>query len=175
MLFRSYGFHNGIYNQLRDNFHQARYDPTLPGLGKLTYATALTAIVPALLGALTTGDGPKDGENPGLWAAKRALLFSADTVPLLGSVAQYMARGQDMQFTPLESVMEKGAKAAMAAASEKDDKDWLGIGLNAGEVAGDLAGVPGTGQIVKTLRYIKRANEGKVENPSLWGAVAGGR
>jgi hypothetical protein len=170
-----YGFHNGIYNQLRDNFHQARYDPTLSGLGKLTYATALTAIVPALLGALTTGDGPKDGENPGLWAAKRALLFSADTVPLLGSVAQFMARGQDMQFTPLESVMEKGAKAMMASASDKDDKDWLGIGLNAGEVAGDLAGVPGTGQIVKTARYVHRVNQGKVENPTLWGAIAGGR
>ena len=171
MITTLYGFHNGVYNQLRDNAHQFRYGG---GLGKLTYATALTAIIPALLGNLVTGDGPKDGENPGLWAAKRALLFSADTVPILGAVAQYMERGRDLQFTPLENVMQKGAKAAMEAGSDKDDKDWLGIGLDAAEFGGSVLGIPGSGQAVKTMRYVKRANEGKIESPSVWGAIAGG-
>jgi hypothetical protein len=171
-----YGFHNGVYNQLRDNAHQFQYGEGSMGsrVGKLTYATILTAIVPSLLGSMVTGDGPKDGENPGLWAAKKALLFSADTVPLLGSLAHVIVEGRDMKFTPLVNAMEKGGKAMFHAASPKEEKDWLGIGLDAGESAGALAGVPGSGQAVKTLRYMKRAYEGRIENPSVWGAIAGG-
>ena len=121
-----------------------------------------------------TGDGPKDGENPGLWAAKKALLFSADTVPVLGSFAHAAVERRDMQLTPLENVFTKAGKVAMDATSGKEDKDWLGIGLNAAEAAGDVAGVPGSGQLVKTLRYAHRANQGKIENPSWWDAIAGG-
>jgi len=62
----------------------------------------------------------------------------------------------------------------MEAASDKDDKDWLGIGLDVGASATRLAGIPGGPQVVKTLRYIKRANEGKVEDPNWWNAVVGG-
>lgn len=171
MITTLYGFHNGVYNQLRDIVHQFRYDGNV---GKLTYAAALTAIVPAVLGSLVTGDGPQDGENIGLWAAKRALLFSADTLPLLSSVAQFLVRGRDMQFTPIESVIQKGAKAALEAKADNQDKDWLGIGLDAAESAGALLGVAGSQQAVKTLRYVKRAHEGKIENPNLWNALAGG-
>jgi hypothetical protein len=56
---------------------------------------------------------------------------------------------------------------------EKDDKDWTGIGLNALETAGDLAGVPGTGQAVKPLRYLDNVNKGKIEDPNVWDAFAG--
>ncbi len=176
MITTLYGFHNGVYNQLRDNAHQFRYgEGSAAGrVGKLTYATILTAIVPSLLGSLVTGDGPKDGENPGLWAAKKALLFSADTVPVLGSFAHAAVERRDMQLTPLENVFTKAGKVAMDATSGKEDKDWLGIGLNAAEAAGDVAGVPGSGQLVKTLRYAHRANQGKIENPSWWDAIAGG-
>jgi Large polyvalent protein associated domain 22 len=172
-----YGFHNGVYNQLRDSGHQFRYDGGGVGqrLGKLAYAGILTAVLPAVLGSWLTGQRPKDDENPSWWAAKRSLLFSADTVPLLRSVASFMDGGHDVQFSPVESVMQNGAKAAMEATSSKDDKDWLGIGLDAADVAGELGGVPGSRQAVKTLRYMKRAGEGKVQNPNLWGAVVGGR
>ena len=166
-----YGFHNGVYNQLRDIGHQFGSDRNV---GKLTYATILTAVLPAVMGSWLTGQGPKDGENPGWWAAKRALSFSADTVPLLRSVASFMDGGHDVQFSPLENVMQKGAKAAMDATSGKDDKDWLGIGLNAGEAGGELLGVPGSHQAVKILRYVKRASEGKVQNPNPWNAIVGG-
>lgn len=171
MITTLYGFYNGVYNQLRDNFHQFRNDRNVV---KLTYATALTALLPAVLGDLFTGHGPKNGENPGLWAAKRATLFSADTVPVLSSVGRYMEQGRDMQFTPLESVMQQGAKATMEATSDKDEKDWLGIGLDAAGAAGQLLGVPGSQQMVKTARYVKAANEGRVENPNVWNAVMGG-
>lgn len=166
-----YGFHNGVYNQLRDNFHQARYDRNAV---KLTYTTVLTALLPAVLGDLLTSHGPKDGENPGLWAAQRALLFSADTIPLLSSMARFMEGGSDVQFTPLENVMQKGARAAMEASSGKDDKDWLGISLDTAEAAGEAFGVLGSHPLIRTLRYLHRADVGKIENPNVWNAIVGG-
>lgn len=42
------------------------------------------------------------------------------------------------------------------------------------KLGGEIFGVPGSHQAVKTLRYIKRANEGKVENPNPWNAIVGG-
>jgi hypothetical protein len=166
-----YGFHNGVYGQLRDIGHQFRYDRSV---AKLTGATILTAVLPALLGSLLTGRGPKQGENPGWWAGKRSLLFSADTVPVLRSAASFMDGGHDVQFSPLETLMQKGAKDAMEASSDKEDKDWMGIGIDAGEVAGEAGGVLGAHQGAKILRYIHRADQGKIENPNAWDAVVGG-
>lgn len=166
-----YGFHNGVYNQLRDIGHQFGKDKNV---GKLTYATILTAVLPAVVGSWLTGRGPKDEESVPGWAAKQSLLFASDTIPILRSITSALEGGHDVQFSPVENTMEKGAKAAMAAVSTKDDKDWLGIGLNAADAGGAILGVPGSHQAVKTLRYIKRVNEGKVENPNLWNALVGG-
>lgn len=171
-----YGFHSGVYSQLRENAHQARYGEG--GLGsraaKLTGATILSAVLPAVLGSWLTGRGPKEDENAGWWAAKRALLFSTDTIPILRSVASSMETGHDVQFSPIETVLTKAGKAALEATSDKEDKDWMGIGLDVGDAAGSLAGVPGSHQAVKTLRYMKRASDGKIENPNVWNAVVGG-
>ena len=167
-----YGFHNGVYNQLRDIGHQFGKDRNV---GKLTYAAILTTVLPAVLGSWLTGQRPKDDQNPGWWAAKRALLFLADTIPLLRSAASFLDGGHDVQFSPIENVMQKGAKALMDAwPGKQGEKDWLGIGLNAAEAGGELLGVPGSHQAVKTLRYIKRASEGKVQNPNPWNAIVGG-
>jgi hypothetical protein len=165
-----YSFHNGIYGQVRDIAHQVNGWGDVP---KMTYGMALAVVVPSLIGSLVTGHGPKDDENVGLWAAKRALLFSSDTIPLVRDVAAAMDRGGDVKFNPLMDVMSKGTKAALGATADKDDKDWTGIGLNALETAGDLAGVPGTGQAVKLLRYLDNMNKGKIENPNVWDAFAG--
>lgn len=171
-----YGFHNGVYNQLRDIGHQFGRDRNL---GKATVAGLLTVVVPAVLGNMLTGRGPgsnkkEPDENPGAWAAKKSLIFAADTVPILRSIASSMEGGHDVQFSPIENVMQKGAKAVMDATADKDQKDWMGIGLNAAEAGGEMLGVPGAHQAVKTLRYIRRVNQGKVENPNIWNAVVGG-
>jgi Large polyvalent protein associated domain 22 len=166
-----YGFHNGVYNQLRDMGHQFRYDRNV---GRLTYAAVLTAVLPAVMGNWVTGRGPKDGENLGWWAAKRSLAFAGDTVPFLRSAISFLEGGHDVQFSPIEGVIQKGAKAAMNAAADKPDKDWMGIGLDAAESGSEMLGVPGSHQAVKTLRYIKRASEGKVQNPNPWNAIVGG-
>jgi hypothetical protein len=171
-----YGFHNGVYNQLRDIGHQFRYDRKF---GKATVASLLTVLAPAVLGNMLTGRGPgtdkkNKHENAGEWAAKKSLAFMADTVPLLRSAVSFMETGRDVQFSPIENVLQKGAKAAMDATSSKAHKDWLGIGLNAAESLGEAFGVPGSHQAVKTLRYVERWKKGKLRNPNVWNAVVGG-
>jgi hypothetical protein len=166
-----YGFHNGVYNQLRDIGHQFGQDRKI---GKATVASILTVLVPAVIGNWLTGRGNEDGESLGWWAAKKSLIFMADTVPILRSIASSLEGGHDVQFSPIESTMQKVAKAGKEVVAPKDDRDWMGIALDAGDAAGAVLGVPGSHQAVKTLRYIKRANEGKLENPNVWNAVVGG-
>jgi hypothetical protein len=165
-----YSFHNGIYGQVRDIGHQFRQDRNVM---KLTYGLALSLLVPAVLSQLITGEKPEEGENLGLWAAKRSLLFAGDTIPVLRDAVSYFDRHQGVHFSALETVLEKGGKAAIDASSPKEDKDWLGIGLNALETGMDVAGVPGTTQAMKVARYAKRVHEGKIDNPNVWDAVAG--
>lgn len=170
LLTMFYSFHNGIYGQVRDIAHNT---DSLGDIPKLTYGLTLAVLVPALTSALALGQRPKDGENVGLWAAKRALLFSADTIPLLRDVASAMERDGDIKFTPLVGVLEKGTKALMEAGADKPNKDWTGIGLNALETGMDVAGVPGTAQVMKPLRYANAASKGKVQNPNAWDAFVG--
>lgn len=170
LLTMFYSFHNGIYGQVRDIGHQFAQKG---GVGKLTYGMALSVLMPAILSSLVSGNGPKDGENKGLWAAKKALLFGADTIPLLRDTASAVDRDGDVKFTPLADVLSKGAKTTQRAFADNDDKDWEGIGLNYLEVGGDLAGVPGTTQAMKPLHYLHQVHRGNIEDPNMWDALAG--
>lgn len=169
LLTMFYSFHNGIYGQVRDIGHQFAQNG---GAGKLTYGLALSVLVPSILGGMVSGNGPKEGENKGLWAAKRALLFSADTVPLLRDAASAIDSDGEVK-NPLMNVLTKGTKATQEALSDSDDKDWNGIGLSYLEVGGDVAGVPGTTQAMKPLRYMNQVQRGNVDSPNVWDAVAG--
>lgn len=164
------GFHNLKWNQMADvggSFARNR------NLGQFTYRMMMAAIIPAVVGAYVTGRKPKDDENAGLWAAKRALLFAPETVPLVGDATQAIFEGGDAKFTPLMNVAEKAAMAGHGALSDNDEKDWTGIGLDAGEATGEFFGVPGTEQAVKTARYAHRVQLGKVDDPNAWEAVVG--
>jgi hypothetical protein len=166
-----YSFHNGIYGQVRDIAHQVNGMSDIP---KMTYGLAMAVVVPSLIGSMATGHGPKEGENKGLWAAKRALLFSSDTMPIVRDIASAMDRDGDVKFNPILDVLSKGTKAGMGVFGDKEDKDWTGIGLNALESGMDLSGVPGTSQAMKPLRYMHQVGDGKVANPNLWDAFVGG-
>jgi len=126
-----------------------------------------------VLGQLVTGHGPKDDENAGLWAAKRALLFPAETVPVLGNVVEGMEGKGDISFSPLQGMAERAAKAGAHAASDSDDKDWTGIGMDGVQSAMDAFGVVGTDQAAKIIRYARKASNGEIDSPNVWDAVAG--
>jgi hypothetical protein len=165
-----YSFHNGIYGQVRDIGHQFAANG---GVGKLAYGLALSVLVPSVLSALVTGDKPKDGENPGLWAAKRALMFGGDTIPVIRDAVAALDRDGDVKFNPLMDVLSKGVKATQQLTSDKEDKDYTGIGLNYLDTLGELGGIPGTNQALKPLRYLNHVRQGEVDNPNLVDAFVG--
>lgn len=169
-----YSFHNGIYNQVRDIGHTyAMSNKGIGDVGKLTYGMALSVLVPAMLSQMVTGKGPQDGENDGLWAAKRSLLFAMDTMPILRDVSSALDSDGEVKFNPLMNVLSKGTKATQEAMGDSPHKDWKGIDLNALESGMDLAGIPGTTQIMKPMHYMNQVSKGKVDSPNAWDALVG--
>lgn len=172
------GFENLKWNQMADVTHGFAEDRRAGAslslsAGRLTYGMLMTAVIPAVVGAYVSGDRPKDDENAGEWAARRALLFPLETVPLLGNVSRAIDERNDAKFTPLVNMVDKAVTAGSQATSGKEDKDWTGIGLNASEAAGQAFGVPGTTQMMRTARYARRAQQGRIPDPSLLDAVLG--
>lgn len=164
------GFHNLKWNQIAGVAGDFKRNGSY---AKLAYGATMAAIIPAVLGAYTMGKRPKDDENPGEWAAKRALLFAPETIPLIGDGFQGVFEGEDPKYSPLVNMIDKGIAAGRAAGSDKEDKDWTGIGINASEFGGEFFGVPGTTQAIKTARYAHRAQMGEIDDPNAWDAVVG--
>lgn len=164
------GFHNLKWNQMSDVASQFGRDRNV---GNLTYGMLMAAVIPSIMGPLITSHGPKDDENKGVWAAKRALLFPAETMAVVNIAVEAMENGGDVRFSPIVSTMERAAKAGVHATADKEDKDWTGIGMDALQSAMDFYGVSGTDQGFKTLRYGRKAQQGKIDNPNVFDAVAG--
>jgi hypothetical protein len=164
------GFHNLKWNQISNVV--AKYNNG-GSAAALTYGLLMAAVIPPVLGQYVTGHGPKDGENPGRWAAMRALLFVPETLPVFGNIIEAIERGGDVSFSPLAAMAERGAKVGAQATSDKEDKDWTGMGLSALQTAMEGFGIPGTDQAFKTIRYERQVDKGMVQNPNAWDAVVG--
>jgi hypothetical protein len=86
-------------------------------------------------------------------------------------VATAIERKADVKLSPLGDILQRGG--ALAVHAEKGVRDWAGMGLDALQVGGEIAGLPGTTQILKPLRYYHRVQQGKIQNPNLWDAFVG--
>jgi hypothetical protein len=106
-------------------------------------------VAPTLLSAIVTGQGPKEDEDWGAWAARKVGLGLFNGIPLLRDVGnsidndlgQGYARGY--QFTPVARIVDtvwKTAKDAGNAASGGESSDrWVQHAL---ETSGYLFGLP---------------------------------
>ncbi len=171
-----FGFENLRYNIMRhdigDRTMQRYRVGDVVGAGKILTAGAIAGLIlPALQGSLATGNGPKKDENPAEWAITRSLLFTGSTIPWVRNILSQFEYGTP---TMAESFLKRGVDVLKGATSNKEDKDWTGLGINALQFGGDVTGVPGTNQAAQTARYVHRASQGKIENPTIMGAVVGG-
>ena len=170
------GFENLKFNQIDEQIHKAaapNQGSFAARAGKFTYGSAMAFIIPSVIGAFVQSRRPKEGESWGRWAANRALLFPIETIPLLGQVAKAIETKGDVQFSPIANIATMGVKAGVEALSDKEDKDWTGIGLDALQAAMVSAGVPATAEGFRITHYVRKANAGKIENPNAWDAVVG--
>lgn len=164
------GFHNLKWNQMADVANRFGRDRNV---GNLTYGMMMAAVIPAIMGPLITNKGPKDDENKGLWAAKKALLFPAETMAIVNIALEAMENGGDVRFSPIASAVERAAKAGVHATADNPDKDWTGIGMDTLQSSMDLYGVSGTDQTFKVLRYARKAQQGQIDDPNVVEAVVG--
>ena len=172
------GFHNLKWNQIRgvakEFGRDVRAGQIGKGAAKFTYGYAMAALIPSLLGAYVTGNGPKEGENVGWWAVRKALLFPAETIPIVGSAFEAIDRGEDLSLTPIAGYLARAYKTVRQIDPEnQNERDWTGVGMSALQTAMEAMGVPGTDQLFKTGRYVRKYSNDQIENPNPWDAVMG--
>lgn len=169
-----YGHFNLLYQNLRDTGHFVA-NAKNPA-GERAMRAAKTALVSLILPALGEGlfrNPPGQDENYAEWLFLKSLHFGSASVPLLrelgkGIVDSIEGKRVDMKFSPMLETLSKVGRAVddthKAVAQEGDATSAIMSDLDA---AGYLAGVPGTGQIMTTARYIRGRESGKIpsENP----------
>jgi hypothetical protein len=164
------GFHNLKWNQMADVASQFRGDRNYL---KMTYGMVMAGIIPAVLGSWISGRGPEEGENPGAWAAKRALLFPLETMAILNIAVDAIDNRGDVRLSPIVSSVERAAKAAHTALGDNPEKDRVGLGMDFLQATMELFGVSGTDQAFKIARYGRRVSKGEIPNFNPWEAVMG--
>lgn len=111
--------------------------------------------VPPIMGAILTGQGPKEDENWGAWALQKVGLNLFMGVPVARDIAGGIDSGLGYQFTPVaRAVKTIGAAAKDVLALVDEDKDvsdrWV---KHAIESAGYITGLP-TGQAANTTQFL---------------------
>lgn len=131
----------------------------------------MAAIVPSILSNLVRGKRPDKDEGWGEWAAKGSLMYSFETLPLVRDMVSAMEFHKDVKVSPLVDLLDKAVRIGIE--SQKKHKDYTGMGLDSLELAGTAAGIPGTAQVIKPLRYYHRVGQHKIPHPNLYDAFIG--
>ena len=144
---------SALYARMRDAGHSTRGVRDLP---RLVARSIGLVILPAVLGELLAGRPPDDDEDPVAWAARKALLYPAASIPIFRDLVQWQLdpllaslSGGNLQhqpgykFTPIISAVEKLARMpghtfdAMTGDRPWDDTAWEML-----EASGYLFGLP---------------------------------
>jgi len=139
---------------------------------KLTYGMLMAAVIPAVLGQLVTGHGPKDDENAGLWAAKRALLFPAETVPCWATSLRAWKGKATSAFRRCREWLNARLRPELTQRPTATTR----TGRASGWTACSRPWMPsrrrhGPGGENNPLRT--QASNGEIDSPNVWDAVAG--
>ena len=171
------------YTMLRDLGHNI---DGMKGIPSFTYA-AMAIMASQILADIIRGQGPDDDEDEVMWAARKAMLAPASTVPFVRDLANSVdgvLQGDPMKaeyrFTPLITVATKGLQSL--ASTKKligDEEEWEDWGIKQASFVGYAFGVGGTSQAEATSKYLRRYQQGE-ESPDnvaqfLWDAGRGKR
>jgi hypothetical protein len=123
-------------------------------------------VAPALLSAIATGNGPKEEEDWGPWAARTLGVNLFSSVPLVRDVANWAGQklgggyARNYQFTPIGGMVETVGKLAADAAGEvtgdgPSDR-WVQHAL---QTSGYVFGLP-LGQGGQTAQFLYNVHTG---------------
>lgn len=177
-MFFSYA--NVLYNAQLGLWTDARYGKMTPKLfASLMHQLLYLMIIPPLLSALITGNGPDDDEDWTLWAARNVGFGAFQGLPFLRDVAGAAKNAVEGKFssgvklTPVAGIPESAIRLAKDAAKLAEGEPTSKTSVkNLFNMAGFLMGLP-LGQPGLTAQFIVDASTG-VENPEdLWDWVRG--
>ena len=135
-------------------------------IGANLFQAAMVASVFPILGQLIKNRGPQDEEDKAWWVTKNALLAPFGHYPLVRDISQALESGMDYKFTPVANAIDKAVKAARVAGKfAAGDKDWDDAFVKGFDAAGTLAGVPGTSQVMTSVKYLRDVKSGKQSRP----------
>lgn len=173
LLTMFYSYFNHLYNRQRDlarSAGEAWREGRAGDLPMLAARAWWLLAVPPILGAILTGQGPKEDESLGLWAGQKLFFNLFMGVPVVRDIAGAADRGFGYQFTPAARAIDSLGKSAKDAGAglvkfppiarlaealgmeeqpEVSDR-WL---RHAIETAGYVFGLP-TGQAGVTGQYL---------------------
>lgn len=161
-----YSYFSVLYNVVAERAVEAkRGERTIP---QLVASAIYLWFLPAVLGALMTGQGPDDDENYAAWAAKQTLLMPFSMVVGVRDVASALFSGYDYRMTPIQSAVEtivQGFRAGFKGAAEGEISEYGQKQIL--YTAGYLTGLP-TAQAWNMLDYLRDYVNGEKEGFSLY-------
>lgn len=156
-----YSFFNVLYNQQRTAVRAAKRGDWR----KASQISFFTLVLGPLMGALLTGQGPDDEEEPEAWALRKVFFGMWAGIPLVRDVMGVAERKAAGQYagTPTipviraaEAAIKLSGDAKNAATGEEVSDKWI---KHAIETPGYFVGLP-TGQVGTTAQFLYDVNEG---------------
>jgi len=132
------------------------------------FALLMVGIISPILADFLKNKIPEDDEDRKKYLAGKLIFGLPSSVPLLRDVVSALEGGYDYKYTPVQTVMEKFIKATKMASDLADDEkdvEWDDFFMTGMESAGLLFGIPGSGQIGTTYRYLDQLESGKRDKP----------
>lgn len=165
-----YGHFTKLYSNLADSQHRAGVmagkGDYLGATGQAASTALLTVLIPAIAGAYFKNRGPQDGENKAEWAIEESLHFAASSIPILRNIADSLKSGGDFKFSPMFGAFEQQVRAIRSIdKAVTGDGDWQQAGFDAAAAFGQTAGIGGTTQMLKPLKYERALSRGTQPTP----------
>lgn len=163
-----YSYFSHFYNRQRDIGRSARDAKTAGDFAMIAARSFFLMVAPAIIGNLIAGQGPKEGDDFGMWALRKVGLGMFLGVPVLRDVVNVADRklsGEWASYSPTPAaravdVIGRAAddlfKATGLAEGDVSD-DWVKHAL---ETTGYVFGLP-MGQVGNTTQFLWDVNSGR--------------
>lgn len=169
-----YSYFNHLYNRQRDIGRSARDASSAGDFAMILARSFFLMVVPAILGNLISGQGPKEDEDWGAWAARKigANMFAG--VPVLRDAVNLVERKWSGEFASYQAtpaaravdVIERTASDAFKGLGLKEGEvsdRWI---RNALETSGYVFGLP-TGQVGATTQFLWDTASGRQDPETI--------
>lgn len=160
-----YSYFNLLYNRQADLVHSMKTAQGVTDYLKAFERTAYLMIIPAVVGPLLVGNGPKDDESYAKWAALKIATYPLMGVPFVRDAASAIESGFGYNgATPIGDAFKSTVRLAMAA--KQDEVDAQKITLATMDVVGTAFGIP-TAQPKRSVRYLFGVQDGTAPDETI--------